>query len=114
MFVLVIATVHAGLSRIGDDWLGVGCNTTLVYSINNKRKVVQNVNRMSENNISVCQYVRLQLFSLVIKRKVIQNVKTMSENIMSVCQHVRMQLFSLAIKMKVVQNVINKDVRQSV
>ena len=38
--------------------------------------------------MSICQYVRMQLFSLVIKMKVVQNVKTISENIISVCQHV--------------------------
>ena len=56
-----------------------------------KTKVVQNVNRMSENNISLCQYVR-----------------------MSICQYVRIQPFSLGIKMKVVQNVIGMSVRQYV
>ena len=30
-----------------------------ILSLVIKRKVVQNVNRMSENNISVCQYVRM-------------------------------------------------------
>ena len=29
-----------------------------------KRKVAQNVNRMSKNKISVCQYVRIQLFGI--------------------------------------------------
>ena len=57
-----------------------------IFSLGIKRKVVQNVKRMSENIMSVCQHV------------------DMSE----------MQLFSLSIKMKVVQNVINKDVRWSV
>ena len=66
--------------------------------------------------MSVCQYVRMQLFSLGIKMKVVQNVIRMSNSHyfimticlyvnMSVCQYVRMQLFSLGTKMKVVQNV---------
>ena len=79
--------------------------------------------------MSICQYVRMQLFSLVIKMKVVQNVKTISENIISVCQHVSMsvcqyvhmsifqyvtmQLFSLGIKMKVVPNVIRRKLWKS-
>ena len=40
-----------------------------------KTKVVKNVNRMSEKNIlSVCQYVRVQLFSIGIKMKVVKDV----------------------------------------
>ena len=54
--------------------------------------------------MSICQYVRMQLFSLVIKMKVVQNVKTISENIilvcsnvsMSVCQYVRLLIFQNA------------------
>ena len=45
-----------------------------------KIKVGQNVNRMSEKNISICQYVRMQLFSLGIKIKVVQNVIIMSDS----------------------------------
>ena len=64
--------------------------------------------------MSVCQYVRMQIFSLGIKMQVVHNVIRMSEIFfllcqyvaMSVCQYVRMQIFSLGIKMKVVQNVI--------
>ena len=44
-------------------------------------------------NMSVCQYVRMQLFSLVIKIKVVQNVKTISENIILVCQYVNMSVW---------------------
>ena len=81
-------------------------------------------------NMSVCQYVRIQLFSLGIKMKVVQNVIRMSDNqyvichyvntsicqdlTMSGCQYVRMQLFSLGIKMKVVQNVIRMSDRHYV
>ena len=74
---------------------------------------------MSICRMSICQYVRIQLFSLGIKMKVVQKVIRMSDShyvIMSIRQYVSMsvcqyqydkiQLFSLDIKMKVVQNVI--------
>ena len=96
-----------------------GQNFKSILSLVIKRKVVQNVNRMSENNISVCQYVRMsicqhvsmsicqyvrmQLFSLVIKMKVVQNVKTISENIISVCQHVSMSICPY-VNMSICQN----------
>ena len=51
-----------------------------ILSLDMKTKVVQNVNRMSENIMSVCQYVRMQLFSLCIKMKVVQNVIMMSDS----------------------------------
>ena len=85
-----------------------GQNFKSILSLIIKRKLVQDVNRMSENNISVfqyvnmsicqhvsmsiCQYVRMQLFSLVIKMKVVQNVKIISENGMSTCQYVNMSV----------------------
>ena len=66
-------------------------------------------------NMSVCQYVRMQLFSLGIKIKVVQNVIRMSEshNVwMSVCQKVGMarqlnipHLFVLLVGPLVVYNV---------
>ena len=65
--------------------------------------------------MSVCQYVRMQLFSLVIKMKVVQNVinkdgKTASMKMSrSRCQDVRMQLFSLGIKMKVQKVIMMSD-----
>ena len=83
---------------------------------------------MSENNISVCQYVRMSIcqyvdmsksqyfrmpiFSLGIKRKVVQNVKMMSENIMTcrywICQYVNMSIFqnaNIQLRYQNVQNV---------
>ena len=53
--------------------------------------------------MSICQYVGMQLFSLVIKMKVFQNVKTISENIISVCQHVSMSI-CLYVNMSICQN----------
>ena len=47
-------------------------------------------------NMSVCQYVRMQLFSLGIKMKVVQNVIRMSAShygIMSIHQYVSMSIF---------------------
>ena len=66
---------------------------------------------MSENINSVCQFFRMQLFSLGIEMKVVQNVIRMSDIhfvCMSICQHVntsifqyvRIQLFRLVINMK--------------
>ena len=76
-------------------------------------------------NMSVCQYVRMQLFSLFIKMKVVQNVQTISENIISVCQHVSMSICPY-VNMLICQNATfqlryqnescskcHKDVRQS-
>merc|ERR1711993_35511 len=96
-----------------------GQNFKSILSLVIKTKVVQNVNRMSENNISVCQYVRMsicqhvsmsicqyvrmQFFSLVIKMKVVQNVKTISENIISVCQYVSMSICPY-VNMSICQN----------
>ena len=74
------------------SWSGEkGQHFKSILSLVIKRKVVQNVNRMSENIKSVCQYVHL-----------------------SICQYVRMQLFSLGIKMKVVQNDIRMSDSQTI
>ena len=45
--------------------------------------------------MSICQYVRMQLFSLGIKMKVVQNVIRTSDShyvIMSICQYVNMPI----------------------
>ena len=82
---------------------------------------------MSENNISLCQYVDMsecQYVSMSICQKatfqlryengscskyhIVQNGIRMLERhyvTMSICQYVKMQLFSLGIKTKVVQKV---------
>ena len=66
-------------------------------------KVVQNVKRTSENIMSVCQYVRMQLFSIDIKKSCSEYQKDVRKYLVSmpICQNVsivRMQLFSLGIK----------------
>jgi len=69
---------------------GGGQKFKSILSLVIKRKIVQNVTRMLENIISVCQIVSI-----------------------SIRHYVRMQLFSLGIKMKVVPNVISRKLWES-